>query len=379
MANFLGYLAPLETLVGAGAQVLTAPAWVSSTVVPTPTISSGAAQILTPPAWVPSTTVPATAVVAGPLTAPFIPSTAVVPSPTIGRISDFSITPNTGLTTGGEPLILFGSALDMSACTPDFSDGSLDPGFWTDLSTNSGEVLEVPAIQALRLNTGLTPNSIAGVRTVGFASDVDIEVLATVLIADPIIEAAFELALYVSADTDFRIIVLGDLVTLQVRENAQTLFDLPIATTGGNPQIRLRRVDDNVFVFLGGALITQASWVSTNCQIELIARNNATNESQAATRVSRFLRRPVVVFGENPLTGIEVVGTNQALAETPARNLPGPVDVRVTGCNTVGDTINAGFTYILDPALPRVFNIPDGARLTAISDPVVTGRIGRST
>ena len=378
MANFLGYLAPIETLgvVVATEQTLTPPAWVPSTTVPTPQIVQTS---LAPTLIGPTSTVPTTAVVAGPLIAPFIAATTSVPTPTIARFSDFQIIPDTGLTTGGEPLTLLGSALDMSACTPDLSDGTLDPGFWTDLSTNSGEVLEVPATRSLRLNTGLTPNSIAGLRTVEFASDVDIAVRASVLIADPVIQSPFELALFVSADTDFRILVQGDLIVLRVRENGQTLFEQPIATTAGNPQVRLLRVAENVLVFLGGAIITQASWVTTNCQIEFIAQNNATAESQAATQITQYVRRPVVVFDETPLTGIEVVGDRQALAETPARKLPGPIDVRVTGCDTLSDTLTNAFTYILDPALPSVFHIPTGARLTAISDPVVTGRIGRST
>jgi hypothetical protein len=292
---------------------------------------------------------------------------------------DFGISRTLGVTTGGENVTLFGSALDMTTCTPDFTDATLDPGFWTDLSSGSGEVLEVAASQALRLNTGVTAGSVAGVRTVQVASDVDVEVQAVVLVEDPLVQSAFELALYVSADTDFRISVLAGEVTLTVRENAQTLFNQVIATTGGSPQIRLLRVDENVFVFLGGALVTTASWVATDAQVELRARNSATSASQVATRVTRYLRRPVVVFADQPLTNIEVVSPDQALAVTPARNLPGPVDVRLTGCETTKDTIPSAFRYFLDPALARVFNVPTGPRITAISDRYVGGRVGRST
>ena len=376
--------------------LLSVPAWVVSTTVPTPQFLP--AQILTAPAWTVSTTVPTpstapglrvpfigplatfpTPVIAGPLIAPFIDASPTFFTPTITRTVDFSINVTDGLTTGNEPIILLGSALDMSSCTPDFTDGTIDPGFWTDISTNSGEVLEVVATQSLRLNTGVTPNSVAGVRTVELAADLDIEVAAVSLVADPTVTAAFELALYVSSTTDFRLIVgANGSITMQVQENGNFTFNQQIATTGGSPQFRLLRVDSTVFVFLGGTLVTTAAWVATDCNIELLAENNPTATSQAATRVSQYLRRPVVVFDTTPLTDIEVISPDQALATTPARNLPGAIDVRLTGCTTTTDTIADAFTYELDPVFPKVLNIPNQATLTAISDPIVSGQISRS-
>lgn len=358
------------------ARSVSVPPWVPSTSIPTP---AGLVPSLVVPAWVESTFVPAGVALGGPASAPRVESTSEVFAPDIRRDVDFSISQVTGATTGGQRVVLSGSALDMSACTPDFSDGSLDSSFWADISSGSGEVLEVSAAQALRLNTGISPGSVAGVRTVRAASDIDVEVQATVLVEDAQVLSAFELALYVSGDTDLRLSVLAGQVTLSVREGGKTLFDEAIATSGGSPQLRLLRADENVFVFLGGALVTVASWVTLDAQVELRVRNSPTLSSQAAARVSRYLRRPVVLFAAQPLTDIQVAGRNQAQAVIPARSLPGPVDVRLTGCDTVSDTLPAAFRYFLDPSLARVFGVPGGARITAISDPYVSGRIGRST
>lgn len=354
-------------------QILDAPAWSTSTSVDTPII---AVSLMAP--FIASTASVGEPTLVGPLLAPLIQSTAQVLTPDIRRIIEFALDVTTGSTRGGEDIILLGSALDMSDCTPTYTNGTLDAGFWTDLSTNSGSVVEVASTQSLQFNTGITPNSVAGIRSNGLASDLDIEIQATSLVADSIIQSAAELALYVDANTDLRLTVLNGRITLTIRENGFTSLNQAIATTAGNPQLRLLRVGNEVSIFLGGRFVTKAFWVNTNCQIEIRARNNSVRASQVALRVSRYTRRPVIVFGDSPVTDVTVVSRDQAVATTPARKLPGVVDIELTGCSTVSDTIPSAFTYFLDPQLARVFNVPFGPRMTAISDPAVTGRVGRS-
>ena len=369
------------------------PALIASTVsIGLPTIAL--AQIVNPGVWSPSTqialaragvTISAPFIdsavnifnpeLVGPLLAPTVNSTINIFAPQIRRVIEFATNIATGTTRGGDELILFGSGLDMSNCTPTYVNGTLNAGFWTDLSTNSGSVVENATAEAFQLSTGFTPNSVAGIRSTGVAGNLDIEILASSLTADSIIQSAAELALYVSAGTDFRLTALNGRIKLTVRENGMTNFDQVIATTGGRPQLRLLRVDNIVYVILGGKLITQASWVSTNCQIEIQTRNNTLRASQSVLRVSQYTRRPVVVFGDNPITDMIVINQDQAVATTPAKKIPGVVDIKLTGCSTTTDTLSSAFTYFLDPELPRVFNIPLGPRMTAISDSAVTGRI----
>lgn len=349
------------------AQVLTTPVWSATTTVTAPQLN----RQVRPGAWASSTQVYSGASVVGPLAATRVNAATQVFTPGISRFVDFGLTPTFGLVTGGANLTLTGSSLDMGMCTPDFTDGTLDVGFWTDLSSGSGEVLEVASLQSLRLNTGVTAGSVAGVRTVLEAADLDIEVQATALVG-----STFELALYVNANTDLRLLLQGDDIILRVRENGLTSTDQVIGASGGSPLLRLLRVNSTVQVFLGGAFTVSASWVASFCRVELVTREST---GQSAVRVSRYLRRPVVVIDDTPLAGVEVVSSSQALATIPARTLPGTLDVRLTGCDTGSDTLANAFTYVLDARRSQLFDIPNGARLTTLSDPVLTGHIGRST
>lgn len=352
-------------------QSLNAATWIASTAVLVPVLDIP----LQPPVWVTSTAV-TTPTLAGPLRTPTWAATTVVRAPQfIRRSVDFRIQPAQGFTVGNAPLILFGTALDMTACTPNFVDGQLDSGFWTDLSAGDGEVLEVEATRALRLNTGVSAGSVAGARTTELAADLDVEVSTSVLVPNQAAISEFELGLYVSTATDLRLVIRRGTINLVVRENNQVLDDRTIGTTAGNARLRLLRVDERVFIFLGGVFVVEASWVATNCNIELVARNNAALNGQVATRITRYLRRPVVLLGDTPLTSVEVVDSAQATATVPARQLPGAVDARLTGCSTASDTIVSAFTYNLNSNAARVFNDPTGPRITAIGDAAVTGRI----
>lgn len=353
-------------------QTITAPAWSASTSVPTPTITSE--QDVVAPPWSSSTSVPTPTIALTDivLAAPPWSASTSVPTPSIDEVVDVQVTPARGRNTGGDVVFFLGSQLDMSGCLPNLTDGALDPVFWTDLSSGSGVVTESAASQTLTLNTGSTGGSVAGVRTSAVATDVDVEVQASTLVEDSASISALELALFVDASNQVRLTVAQGNVTLRVVAGGLTNFESVVAATGGTPRLRLLRAASEVWVFCGGRLITTTAWVSTDCRIELRCANNASVTSQSAARINRYIRRPVVLFEGRPVLDIELVNDQLARGSTPARPLPGQVDIDITGCGTMQQTLTNGFEYFLDPRFAST------GRAVAVSDTTVSGRVGRS-
>jgi hypothetical protein len=124
-------------------------------------------------------------------------STVLTPLPFGAGGSELTILPPNGPLEGGTLVqLLSPSILNMESVTPDFSDGVLDLSFWTLISTGSGAATELGDAQAIRLDTGTTPGSLAGLRTQLAETNIDIEIDGvTVDSAGPGEATVFELAL----------------------------------------------------------------------------------------------------------------------------------------------------------------------------------------
>lgn len=263
-------------------------------------------------------------------------------APVIRRAVEFSFSPESGATPGGDEIVFRGSALDMSACTPALNTLT----GWTSLTQNSGA--PSAAATGIYLSTGNTPGSFAGIRspTVGSNIDVSVQLQTERVTASSGVLA--ELALYVSSDTRFVVQVRSD-QTLQLTTTlaGQTTTNQTIGGAARNPQIRLLRFSNNVLVFAGGEVAALCSWTDALAHTEVITRNAGTSPGTIDTLLTRYVRRPVITFAGEPVTTLRQVSSVVAVGGLPTAQglLPKLVDVGVTGCQPGEDLAPVQFQY----------------------------------
>lgn len=307
-------------------------------------------------------------------------STNLTPQP-FGGGSDILILPPRGPLEGGTQVRIVSAAiLDMSACTPDWTDGVLDAGFWTLINTGTGSVAEVPLLGELRLDTGTTAGSVAGVRTSATEDDIDIEVSGVAIentAPAGATSCVFELALIESADTSFRLIAEQSRGVSSVRAivtvNGGVTFNQIISERTSGATLRLQRFGSRVFAFVAGQVRMDATWQPGTAQIELRAASDATFGGRIVSRIRNWTRRPVILFGSEPLRDIIVRRASLIEGSTPPQILPDVVDVVINGCQGAQGTEIDGFEYLLSPGIV-VFN-QSGATVTTVRDLILRGQV----
>jgi len=223
---------------------------------------------------------------------------------------------------------------------------------------------------------------VARLRTDDQVADVDVDVsgqLQELRVPFDAPVTVLELALRVNADTALRVRAEADRVQLVVTQNGVTFTDVPIAPSSGSPSIRLLRYGSFVVVFLGGTAATLVEWTDALSNIEVSVRNAAGVTSSTRTLLTRYVRRPVILFDGSPVIQLRQPSTNIAVGSSPPAKdgTPGPVDIQVTGCDTLRNTADDQFLYVLTDR-PSVGFEPGQRQLLSLSDPFVTGRVGRS-
>jgi len=143
-------------------------------------------------------------------------------------------------------------------------------------------------------------------------------------------------------------------------------------TTGSFSLFRILRAGTLAVVFIGGQEVLRRAWTSAIADLEVRVLNSATTGSRVVSRLTRFQRRPVVVFDDVPATDVrDLAGGRYALTTPDVGCRPGDADIRVTAC--LGPvTIEDGITFVLNPSLVSFKDA--GSRLIVCNDPVVTRR-----
>jgi hypothetical protein len=313
---------------------------------------------------------------------------APVPTPP----TEPAITPSEGPLAGGTEVTIVTTAADMAGCSDDFSDGVIG-SLWSDISSGSGSAVEQSLDQQIVLDTGLTPGSVAGLRTVARPLNVDVEAtfvkLPTTTIA-PLETSEVtiaKLALVVDdtpgQETDFVIRVETNRTVrtfhLQIRQNGQYMADQSLIIGQSFPDdatsvvLRLLRAGSRVVVFRNRSLLLTADWIPTSAQVEMSVANDAVDVSQAIVAVRSYKRLPVVEFGTEPMVTTTFQRATRIVGQTPPAQRcadPAVVDVRVTGCGNTQATKQDGFTFTLNSELIRFLDGPQAQprELTVCND-----------
>lgn len=299
-----------------------------------------------------------TPIVVGPILVTGIASAQAFGTPSVAHEVDVQAfggsTALTGTADGGSELTLIGSELDMSGLHDPFDDGVIDPGFWTVIDSGSGQTNEDGFAHVLRMVTGTTAGSIAGLRTVATSESIDVEVTfagaGRVGVQGRIAPGA--LTLYVGPGT---IATLAQQVSgnttgyrMLVQVSGKTTFDQFVPNAALVSTFRLQRVGSTLRFYVGGSFIVAASWVADVASVQLSAANDAALTSEASCTILNYLRKPVIVVGEEPATVIYArSGRVVAVAPEAPHNAPAVVPVTITGRSGIGIELDDPFVYTL--------------------------------
>lgn len=256
---------------------------------------------------------------------------------------------------GGTAVSLTGALLDTADCSDAFTATTVDSGFWTDLSTGSGTVSGLGG-RGLRIDSGRTPGSVAGLRTVDTLGNLDVTldlrstVRTTPRAAQVVVGTS---ALQVDAGTrvELRVLANRESVLLQITATvggtttvAQTIVLAPAFAGPIALGFRWLRWGRRVIGFLNGARYIDTTWSSAACHLELRVANDATDVARATSTALAYTRFAAIAFGDEPVVDYLIRAGHHAVAQAPARALPGIVDIEAAGCNTT-QIAPAAFRY----------------------------------
>jgi len=229
-------------------------------------------------------------------------------------VTPFELTPRKGAVTGGTPFLVSGAGFDMSAQSDSFSDGVLG-SLWSDDSIANGTVSE--GFGYVRLVAG--SGDIAAIRSTGAYGNLDAEAEFSIQLAQSAIGSSVVLAQVslqdISSQTilDWRIEYgtpipsrpSGQWAVMRMTTGGLTTRHAAFYVSGLDPQstfrLRIVRADARVWFLLNGRAVHQDSWVGGSLMhIRLAAGSGVGNTSSVQSRLLRYVRRPMVLFGRQP-------------------------------------------------------------------------------
>ena len=302
-----------------------------------------------------------------------IPSTATVGTPSILQRR---LIPETGTFLGGDTFRYISAGMAVPGDT--FASGTLSPSLWTSAVAGSGVVQIVGSSGprgVLQLRTGATAGSSARIRSTDAVPYSDAEIsfnLSSVVTTPTTRHIRGTLGLYQDANNLFRFALETDaygvaqlkilgLVSGQAVVNTTLLTAfIPI---GGTATLRILRVASRVLLFVGSTKIYETAWSSApTASVEIGLENASSATSSATMSVLQYTRRPVVLFGTEPVTNFSYVSDSVVDGVTPAVS-PDTETVDIRVYSTALQTFLDAWTYSVPEELIGV-----GAGLQIVND-----------
>lgn len=265
------------------------------------------------------------------------------------------LTGDTGDIDGGTSVVLIGSVLDMSTVADSFDD-SVIGALWTPINTGSGSTLEIGGERVVRLDSGMTANSRAGLRTVGTVGAIDVtitirpEIIAlpvggtvrSASVALAVTPGVNELRLDVESSRDASILRITRLQGGVVALNNEVR--IANETRPGPMTFRLVRATTAVIAYLNGEAIVSVPFGSTAATFEFSVTNDVALASRVRSAAFSYERSPIVTFGDIAVDAFLSRTAERVVVSTPRQALPGAVDITVVGAATT-ESIVDGFEY----------------------------------
>ena len=289
------------------------------------------------------------------------------------------ITPTEGPTSGAQKVSVLSPGIEMANSEDRFTSPTLRSDLWTFTSSGSGSLTILPSQPRgiLQLSTGMTPSSTSYIRFATPAQKFDIGVDVNL----PVIGlrtgsglVSFSVGAYISSSTLFRasIEITRNSEVLHVLsiENGQTKVDvsLPIQRVQAF-NLRLLRVQEQVYVFLSGSLISVFPWTNLSASGEIGVLNDSSGTSNLIAAIAKYTRNPVIMFDTEVMKEVLFKSQGRLDGLTPPVKLPETVEILVA-TDTSEFPLDNTYAYF-EPINYRRVGVAGTTTLVSISDPKV--------
>ena len=310
----------------------------------------------------------------------FLYSTDVYGAP----MSFTGIDPVTGPSTGGTSYAITGTGFQFNEWDDTWEGGVLDPGLWTDISTNSGTI--TTGADRLILSTGTTANSIAGIETADMIPDSQFSFRVnlprqTTFTSNPVKLITFES--YIDASNYGRIFIeqtsnsLSLELKVEVVKNGSTVdsYTYPTAWTYGLTLFKILRFNEDLYFYANGSLIYRSKhYVINPSYYRIYSYNEGETYDVANINGESFFYTPFVVFGtqvdDDPVTvsGARIRGVTPPSIDSKDQSeaYAGLVDIHVVSSATL--TSPDAFEYYYVDKLTLENNLQSNVKLSIIDD-----------
>lgn len=320
-----------------------------------------------------------------------IPSAEVISNGVFSSESTNTLIGSTGTSAGGTFITILSPGIEMDEAQDTFGDGIVDPGLWSQITVGSGYIVEIPdrpddtdAMGGLQLSSGRGVGGQAVLRGITTHGRFDAEAtfhfgLSEVARGSPGSISTW-LGAYVSGITYLRAYVEVTRATRKLRvtgiDGGIILFDsyviLDSRIVNAAPTLRLLRAKDLVLIFMNGALVFERRWTSQSSSVEFGVMNDTIAGSIMTMSVSNYIRRPVIMFGDVPMTQFRFIGKGRVDGIVPAGDAVGLVTLHIEDFNREYD-LNESFIYT--PAVEfRAVGTGVNGSLVVVSDEAIRAR-----
>jgi hypothetical protein len=284
-----------------------------------------------------------------------------------------------GPQTGGQPITILAPGLGMTGAADDFADGVISAARWTVTTSSSSSVRETAGSPrgSLTFNTGRANDAFASVRSTSthtrFDAAIDIDILAHRVTSEADRTSMF-IGAYQNDGTHVRLYI--DILKSGARTRLESMsgglvlrtwfIDAPAIT---QTQLRMYRVDNRVFIFVGGRQLPPATWVVGAANVEFGVQSFGSLSPILVASVKQYVRNPVVLFGTEPMVTVRAKSPGRVDGFTPTSPIFGEVPVTIETFASQFE-VNETYEYIAT-AQPRQVSFDGRNRLKTASDRIV--------
>lgn len=302
----------------------------------------------------------------------------------------YSVSPNTGPSTGGNAFYMTGIGFDPRHWDDLFTAAVLDPLKWTDISAGTGTA--TVASPNLVLSTGAVAGGIAGVESVATWVDVQGEIRCTIpryTTYPSSTVTTVALQLYVNATNYCQIsITLGENssninLLCEVYLNGAVVDTYTAPWTVGTSVFKILRWGTDVYFIVNSAVVLLShNFVITPATFRIYNDNVAANYDVFNTQVQWFYYRPFVVFENQPVHDVVIVSDTRLRGIAPpsmdnirqSAAYAGLVDTSIVGKGMA--TYADSYLYYFVDGLTLIDNVQQATKLSLIDDAQVVTPAG---
>lgn len=293
-----------------------------------------------------------------------------------------AILPSSGSAKGGESFVIKGSAFNNTSYDDTFSEALLDLLKWSSLASGTGTITTNSPY--LKMSTGATSSSVAGVESVGTFSDFqwEIKTVFPSVSAYPVssvkvigVSAYIDSSNY--AELSVNLTSSGFTIDASVVVGGSTVDSYSDTWSSGTSVLKVLRWKGDVYFYGNGVLLFKSTrFIDTAMNLRIYNSNNSASYNVFNTVVEYAKLLPYVAFGDQIQNTIVVAGNRVRGMTPPSIDVRGQeaaykglVDVSVVTSDTT--TRSNFFEYYYDKSLTLVDSSQFNVKISIIDNDIV--------